>query len=51
MSDTDAENFQGFSENRYQHTMHTLAWVSLWLIVLIGVAFGLFGLIWGIAEG
>lgn len=51
MSDTDADRFRGYSENRYQHTMHALAWISLWLIVGLGVAFGLFGFFWGLADG
>ena len=46
MSDTD--KFLGYSENGYQHTMHTYAWISLWLIVGIGVAFGIFGFIVGL---
>ncbi len=50
MSDTDTEKFPGYSENRYQHTMHTYAWVSLWLIVGIGVAFGVFGFIHGLSN-
>jgi hypothetical protein len=28
--------------------MHTYAWVSLWLIVGIGVAFGIYGFIVGL---
>ena len=48
MSDTDTDKFTGYSEIRYQHTMHTYAWVSLWLIVGIGVAFGIYGFIVGL---
>ncbi len=48
MSDTDTETFQGYSENHYQHNMHTLAWISLWLIVGIGVAFGIYGFVVGL---
>ncbi len=48
MSDTDTEKFPGYSENGYQHTMHTYAWISLWLIVGIGVAFGIYGFIVGL---
>jgi hypothetical protein len=50
MSETNAETFPGYSENRYQHTMHTYAWISLWLIVGIGVAFGIFGFIHGLTD-
>jgi hypothetical protein len=48
MSEYDAERFQGFSENPYQHNMHTLAWISLWLIVGIGVAVGVIGFLSGL---
>ena len=51
MSDTDMEQFQGFSDNRYQHTMHTLAWITLWLIIISGVGAGIFGIIWGMSNG
>ena len=37
MSEINAEQFPGFSENHYQHGMHSLAWISLWLIVGLGV--------------
>lgn len=51
MSNTDnREQFSGFSENGYQHNMHTLAWISLWLIIGIGVAFGIFGFIHGLTN-
>lgn len=52
MSNTDTEHrdFPGFAENRYQHGMHTLAWISLWLIIGVGVAFGIFGFIRGISN-
>jgi hypothetical protein len=52
MSNTDgnSEQFPGFSENGYQHNMHTLAWISLWLIIGIGVAFGIFGFIPGLTD-
>lgn len=46
MSD-NGEQFAGFSDNHYQHLMHTLAMVSLWLIIGLGVAAGVFGFIWG----
>ena len=45
---SDDQHFQGFSENHYQHGMHTLAWISLWLIILCGVGAGVFGFVWGI---
>lgn len=48
MTEIEAEHFQGFSENPYQHTMHTLAWISLWLIIILGVGFGVFGIVWGL---
>ncbi len=48
MSDTEHFHFRGYPENRYQHGMHTLAWISLWLIVGIGVAFGLYGFVVGL---
>ena len=51
MSEIDVEQFQGFSENHYQHGMHTLAWITLWLIILSGVGAGIFGMIWGISQG
>ncbi|MDN5745521.1 MAG: hypothetical protein L0H31_10420 [Nocardioidaceae bacterium] len=46
--DREPEHFQGFSENHYQHGMHTLAWISLWLIILCGVGAGVFGFVWGL---
>ena len=48
-TDTQHRDFQGYSENRYQHNMHTLAWISLWLIVGIGVAAGIYGLVVGLS--
>ncbi len=50
MSDTNTEDFEGYSESSYQHTMHTYAWISLWLIIGIGVAFGIFGFIHGLTN-
>lgn len=50
MSDANTEQFPGFSENHYQHGMHSYAWISLWLIVGVGVAFGIFGIIWGLSS-
>ena len=50
MSDVDAEQFRGFAENRYQHTMHKLAWISLWLIIVFGVGAGVFGFLWGLRD-
>lgn len=47
MSDVNEQKFQGYSDNHYQHGMHGLAWVSLWLIVGLGVAAGVFGFIYG----
>lgn len=48
MSEVDVEKFEGFSENHYQHGMHTLAWITLWLIIISGVGAGIFGMVWGI---
>lgn len=50
MSDVNAEQFQGFSENHYQHGMHTLAWISLWTIIVLGVGAGVFGFFWGLSH-
>ena len=50
MSESDAEQFRGFSDNHYQHTMHTLAWISLWLIMIFGVGAGILGFVLGLAD-
>ena len=50
MSDVNTERFQGYSKNHYQHGMHTLAWISLWLIVGLGVACGILGFVLGISN-
>jgi len=50
MSEFDAEKFQGFSDNHYQHDMHTLAWISLWLIIVFGVGAGVLGFILGVSQ-
>jgi hypothetical protein len=50
MSEIEVEQFQGFADNRYQHGMHTLAWISLWLIVVVGVGAGVLGLLLGLAD-
>lgn len=47
IDDVETAGFGGFEENHYQHGMHTLANISLWLIVICGVACGLFGFVWG----
>jgi hypothetical protein len=44
------EEFVGFEHNAYQENMHLLATVSLWLIIVAGVACGLFGFFWGHAH-
>ena len=44
------EHFQGFSDNHYQHGMHTLAWISLWTIIILGVGCGVFGFFWGLGN-
>jgi hypothetical protein len=49
MSDAN-EQFAGFSENDYQHLMHSLASITLWSIIIVGVACGLFGFFWGITH-
>jgi len=49
MSDAN-EQFSGFSNNGYQHLMHTLAWGSLVLIILLGVGAGIFGFVWGLTH-
>ncbi len=50
MSDVNGDQFNGFDHNRYQNTMHTLSNLSLWTIVIVGVAFGIFGVIWGLSH-
>ncbi|MFD1248575.1 hypothetical protein ACFQ3F_12320 [Nocardioides ginsengisoli] len=50
MSEINADQFPGFSENHYQHGMHSLAWISLWVIVGLGVAAGIFGFVWGVSH-
>jgi hypothetical protein len=50
MNGSDVEQFQGFSDNPYQHDMHTLAWISLWLIIILGVGAGVFGFFWGLGQ-
>lgn len=44
------EEFAGFEHNAYQENMHLLAMVSLWLIIIAGVACGIFGFFWGLAH-
>jgi len=48
MADFNSDGFSGFEHNKYQAGMHVLSYVSLWLIVGIGVAFGIFGIFWGL---
>lgn len=50
MSDINNEQFRGYSENHYQHGMHSLAWITLWLIIVLGVGAGLFGFFWGLSQ-
>jgi hypothetical protein len=47
MPESNDGHFPGFEHNDYQHNMHTLATITLWTIVIIGVAAGIFGFIWG----
>lgn len=47
---SDTEQFPGFQHNRYQERMHTLSHVSLWTIIILGVAAGIFGFIWGLTH-
>jgi len=51
MSGVGADHFRGYAENHYQHGMHTLAMITLWVIIIAGVGAGIFGIIWGIADG
>ncbi len=44
------EDFKGYPHNDYQNTMHSLAHVSLWLIIVLGVACGVFGFVWGLTH-
>jgi hypothetical protein len=51
MSQIDADQqFSGYSENRYQHTMHTLATWSLVIIIVLGVGAGIYGFLWGLGN-
>lgn len=50
MTDLSSDQFRGFDENHYQHGMHQLATVSLWSIIILGVACGVFGFVWGITH-
>lgn len=50
MTEISNDQFNGFEENHYQHHMHLLATISLWLIIILGVAAGVFGFIWGITH-
>ncbi|WGL53529.1 hypothetical protein P5P86_06765 [Nocardioides sp. BP30] len=44
------QHFGGFEHNAYQSNMHTLAMISLWLIIVAGVACGIFGFFWGLSH-
>lgn len=50
MTDIATQEFNGYEENEYQSTMHTLAVASLWLITISGVACGIFGFVWGLTH-
>ncbi len=50
MAEFSGDQFQGFEHNTYQENMHHLAITSLWLIIVAGVACGIFGFIWGISH-
>lgn len=50
MTDLSRDEFKGFDDNHYQHTMHTLAIWSLWLILVLGVGAGVFGFFWGLSH-
>ncbi len=50
MSHVGPDEFHGFEDDGYQHGMHTLAWASLLLIVVLGVGFGIFGFIWALTH-
>ena len=47
---SNEQHFGGFEHNSYQEKMHTLAMVSLWLIIIAGVGAGIFGFVWGITH-
>ena len=46
----DDHVFTGYEHNTYQTTMHSLANASLWIIIVLGVACGVFGFVWGLAH-
>jgi hypothetical protein len=50
MSHIRADEFHGFVDNRYQHNMHTLAWIALAVIIVIGVGAGIFGFVWALVD-
>jgi hypothetical protein len=47
---SDSHHFPGFEHNSYQSRMHTLSHISLWTIIILGVACGIFGFVWGITH-
>lgn len=50
MTDINDDVFVGYEHNDYQNNMHSLATISLWLIIVAGVACGAFGFFWGLAH-
>ena len=50
MADLNDDDFVGYDHNDYQSTMHSLAIISLWLIIVSGVACGAYGFFWGLGR-
>ncbi len=50
MTESGTEQFAGFDHNTYQNSMHGWAYISLWTIIILGVAAGVFGFFWGLAH-
>jgi hypothetical protein len=50
MADINDDVFVGYEHNDYQSNMHSLAMISLWLIIVAGVACGAFGFFWGLGR-
>lgn len=50
MTESGSEQFAGFEHNKYQNGMHGWSYISLWTIIVLGVAAGIFGFIWGLTH-
>lgn len=50
MAESNDDIFVGYEHNAYQSNMHSLATISLWLIIVAGVAAGAFGFFWGLTQ-